>query len=417
MMKYMKHHITAPDRLNAEIALPSSKSISNRALILNAFSDSSKSIDNISICDDTNVMIGALTKKEHNIDIKAAGTAMRFLTAYFACRKGKWTLTGTERMKNRPMKILVDALRNVGAHIEYTEKEGFPPLCIKGQTLTGGDIVLDGSVSSQYISALLLIAPIMTNGLRLHLKGEIISKPYIRLTINLMRKYGVIVYEDDQTFTVPPQQYSDVDNFKVEPDWSSASYWYEMVALSRDEDAEIKLPGLRQGSMQGDAAIVQLFDLLGVSTTFTSSGIVLSKCRLIARKPLVYDFVSMPDMAQTAAVTCCLLNIPFIFNGLQSLKIKETDRLEALKTELFKLGFPLNIYEDKILEWRGDRIQSEALSVINTYEDHRMAMSFAPVSLVLNEGIYISNPGVVSKSYPEFWNDMKSAGFKIYTTD
>ncbi|MDR2385301.1 MAG: 3-phosphoshikimate 1-carboxyvinyltransferase [Tannerella sp.] len=413
----MKYHITAPFHLKEEIILPSSKSISNRVLIINNLSDFPKHIDNISVCDDTNVMINALTKNQHDINIKAAGTAMRFLTAYFACMKGKWILTGTERMKNRPIKILVDALCKAGACIEYVEKEGFPPLRIKGQTLMGGEVVLDGSVSSQYISALLLMAPIMTNGLRLHLKGEIISKPYIRLTINLMRRYGVIVYEDNQIFTVPPQQYSCVNNFSVEPDWSSASYWYEMVALSRDEDAEVKLPGLRQDSLQGDSNIVQLFDLLGVNTTFTSSGAVLSKCKPTARKPFVYDFVSMPDMAQTAAVTCCMLNIPFMFSGLQSLKIKETDRLEALKTELLKLGFPLYIHEDKILAWLGKRIKSEDFPVINTYEDHRMAMSFTPVSLILNEGLFISNPKVVSKSYPKFWNDIKSSGFKIDITD
>jgi 3-phosphoshikimate 1-carboxyvinyltransferase len=413
----MKHHIISPLRLKEEIALPSSKSISNRALILNALSEHPKSIDNISVCDDTNVMISALAKNHHDINIKAAGTAMRFLTAYFACMKGKWTLTGTGRMKNRPVKILVDALRKTGAYIEYMEKEGFPPLRIKGQTLTGGEVVLDGNVSSQYISALLLVAPVMTNGLRLHLEGEIISKPYIRLTINLMRKYGVIVYEDGRTLTIPPQQYSSVDHFTVEPDWSSASYWYETVALSRDEEAEIKLPGLRQDSLQGDSEIVQLFNLLGVNTTFTSSGAVLSKCRPRVEKPFVYDFVSIPDMAQTVAVTCCMMNIPFIFNGLQSLRIKETDRLEALKTELLKLGFPLNIREDKILEWHGERTQSKSFPVINTYEDHRMAMSFAPVSLILSEGLYILNPEVVSKSYPEFWNDLISAGFKINITD
>ncbi|MDR0835493.1 MAG: 3-phosphoshikimate 1-carboxyvinyltransferase, partial [Tannerella sp.] len=240
----MKHHITAPVHLKAEITLPSSKSISNRVLILNALSKNPQNINNISVCDDTDVMIRALTKNEHVIDIKAAGTAMRFLTAYFACMRGKWTLTGTERMKNRPIKILVNALRKTGACVEYVEKEGFPPLQIKGQTLTGGNVVLDGSVSSQYISALLLIAPVMTNGLRLYLEGEIISKPYIRLTINLMKKYGVMVYEDGQTFTVPPQQYSHVSGFSVESDWSAASYWYEMVALSGDEGAEVKLPGL-----------------------------------------------------------------------------------------------------------------------------------------------------------------------------
>jgi 3-phosphoshikimate 1-carboxyvinyltransferase len=409
----MKYHIVAPLKLKAEIVLPSSKSISNRALILNALSESPKDINNISVCDDTSVMIGALAHRERNIDIKAAGTAMRFLTAYLACLKGKWTITGTERMKNRPIKILVDALRSIGAEVEYLEKEGFPPLKISGHTLKGGDVLLDGSVSSQFISALLLVAPIMTNGLRLHLKGEIISKPYINLTIKLMRRYGVIVYEDGQTFTVPPQQYSCINNFMVESDWSAASYWYEMVALCNDEDAEIRLSGLQQESLQGDSEIAKLFYLFGVNTTFTSSGTVLSKHEPTIRKPFVYDFISMPDIAQTAVVTCCLLNIPFLFSGLQSLKYKETNRLEALKTELMKLGYQLTIHEDKIIEWRGERLQISGNPVIETYQDHRMAMAFAPAAFRLNEGLDISDPGVVSKSYPNFWNNLKSAGFKI----
>ena len=413
----MKHFITASHDFKADITLPSSKSISNRVLIINILSEQPRDIENISVCDDTYVMINALTRNEHTIDVKAAGTAMRFLTAYFSCKPGTWTLTGTERMKNRPIKLLVDALRSIGAEIEYLEKDGFPPLRITGHTLLGGDVSLDGSVSSQYISALLLIAPIMTNGLRLHLKGEVISRSYIDLTIKLMRKYGVIVYKDDEIFTVPPQQYSEVDHFTVESDWSAASYWYETMALSRDENAEVILSGLQQNSLQGDSGIVTIFEWLGVNTTFTPTGVVLNKCKPTIRKPLIYNFISMPDMAQTAVVSCCILDIPFIFNGLQSLKIKETDRLEALKNEMLKLGFPLLIHDDKILEWRGDRCRTESNPVINTYDDHRMAMSFAPVSLRMQEGICIADPEVVSKSYPDYWLDMKKAGFQIETAE
>ncbi|MDR0575311.1 MAG: 3-phosphoshikimate 1-carboxyvinyltransferase [Tannerella sp.] len=409
----MIYHTSAPKSLKTKVLLPSSKSISNRALILNALCNHPEKINNISTCDDTEVVIKSLNKDRKNIDIGAAGTAMRFLTAYLSGQKGSYTLTGTERMKNRPIKILVDALRSVGAHIEYVEKEGFPPLHIRGQTLKGGEISLDGSVSSQYISALLMIAPIMTNGLRLHLTGNVISGPYINITIRLMRLFGVIVFEEEQTFTIPPQQYSPVENFTVESDWSAASYWYEMVALCKNDNAAVSLSGLLPDSLQGDASIVALFDKLGVKTTFTLSGTILTKKRQPVSSPFIFDFVSMPDMAQTAVVTCIMLNIPFRFSGLQSLKIKETDRLNALKTELHKLGYQLEIRNENTLEWNGKRCEAESSPVIATYQDHRMAMAFAPVSLCTENGIKIADPEVVSKSYPTYWSDLKKAGFAI----
>jgi 3-phosphoshikimate 1-carboxyvinyltransferase len=370
-------------------------------------------INNISACDDTEVVIKALGESSKNIDIGAAGTAMRFLTAYLSGQKGSYTITGTERMKNRPIKILVDALRSVGAQIEYVEKEGFPPLHIQGQTLKGGEVSLDGSTSSQYISALLMIAPVMTNGLRLHLTGNIISKPYINITIRLMRQFGVIVFEEEQTLTIPPQQYSPVKNFTVESDWSAASYWYEMIALSKDNDATVSLFGLLPDSLQGDASIVELFDKLGVKTTFTVSGAILTKKQRSVDYPFIFDFVSMPDMAQTGVVTCIMLNIPFRFSGLQSLKIKETDRLNALKTELHKFGYQLEIHNENTLEWSGERCEPETSPVIATYEDHRMAMAFAPISLCMENGINIADPEVVSKSYPMYWSDLRKAGFAI----
>ena len=409
----MIYHIKAQNVLNTSILPPSSKSISNRVLILNALCNHPKKINNISICDDTEVVIKALREKKSNINIGAAGTAMRFLTAYLSSQKGNYTITGTERMKNRPIKILVDALRSTGARIKYAEKDGFPPLYIEGQTLKGGDVYLDGGVSSQYISALLMIAPLMTNGLRLHLSSEIISEPYINLTIKLMRRFGVIVFKEDQTYTVPPQQYSFVDNFTVESDWSAASYWYEIIALCKNDNATISLQGLWQDSLQGDASIANLFDKLGVETTFTSSGVTLSKKPAVSDIPFVFDFVSMPDMAQTFAVTCAMLNIPFRFAGLQSLKIKETDRLGALKIELRKLGYLLEVRNENSLEWNGERCEAETLPVIETYEDHRMAMAFAPISLCRENGISIANPEVVSKSYPSFWDDIKKADFLI----
>jgi 3-phosphoshikimate 1-carboxyvinyltransferase len=411
----MNYLIKAPAKLHAEIHLPASKSISNRVLVLNSLCHHPKEIKNISVCDDTDVMIKALRDKDREINIGAAGTAMRFLTAYLSVKKGTRTITGTERMKNRPIKLLVEALRSLGAQIEYLEKEGFPPLRIKGEELTGGDVSLDGSISSQYISALLMIAPLMTNGMRLHLTGDVISRPYINLTIRLMRMFGVIVFEEGQTFTIPPQQYSPVENFTVEADWSAASYWYEMVALCKGEETYISLPGLLPDSLQGDALITKLFDKLGVKTTFTVSGVTLTKKERNTDLPLIFDFIAMPDMAQTAVVTCIMLGIPFRFTGLQSLKIKETDRLVALRTELNKLGYPLTIHDGKNLEWAGEQSNAVQSPVIATYEDHRMAMAFTPISICRKEGIHIADPQVVSKSYPSYWEDLNKTGFSIIT--
>lgn len=409
----MNYLIKAPETLKTEIHLPASKSISNRVLILNSLCNYPKKIDNISVCDDTDVMVKALHDENHEINIGAAGTAMRFLTAFLSVKKGVWTITGTERMKNRPIKLLVEALRSLGARIEYLEKEGFPPLHIKGGTLDGGEISLDGGISSQYISALLMIAPLMTNGMRLHLTGNVISRPYINLTIRLMRLFGVIVFEDGMMYTIPPQQYSPVENFAVEPDWSAASYWYEMIALCKDKNASVSLPGLLQDSLQGDASVAKIFDKLGVKTTFTLSGATLTKKERDIDSLQTIDFVEIPDMAQTTVVTCAMLGIPFKFTGLQSLKIKETDRLEALQTELGKLGYPLTINDGKTLEWDGERSNAASSPVIATYEDHRMAMAFAPISMCKEEGINIADPQVVSKSYPSYWEDLKNAGFSI----
>lgn len=405
----MNYKIKGPAVLKAVVPLPASKSISNRALILNALSYSPYEIVNLSDCDDTAVMVNALNSNGKDFDIKAAGTAMRFLTAFLSKVIGEWTLTGTERMKNRPIKILVDALNSVGARIEYMEKEGYPPLRIFGSALQGGEIALSGGVSSQYISALLMIAPLMEKGLTLRLEGNIISKPYIRLTLQLMKQFGVEADWRDQTIRVAPQEYAPV-RFTVESDWSAASYWYSMMALSKN--AEIELLGLFKNSLQGDAAGAGLFSRLGVGTVFTERGVLLKHNGNRPEK-LVYDFVDEPDLAQTFAVTCVLLNIPFRFTGLQSLKIKETDRMEALKTELRKLGFLLTDCKDSILEWNGERCAPESDPAIATYEDHRMAMAFAPAALVLPEGIRMADPGVVSKSYPHYWDDLKAAGFTI----
>lgn len=405
----MKYRITAPALLKASVKLPASKSICNRALILNALSYSPYDIQNLSDCDDTEVMVKALNSNERDFDIKAAGTAMRFLTAFLSKVVGEWTITGTERMKNRPIKILVDALNALGAKVEYMEKEGYPPLRIFGSALQGGEISLAGGVSSQYISALLMIAPLMENGLTLHLEGNIISKPYINLTLQLMAQYGVKAEWNGSTIKVRPQEYNPIP-FTVESDWSAASYWYAMMALSRN--AEIELLGLFKNSLQGDSAGAKLFAQLGVGTTFTERGVLLRRNGNSVKK-LNYNFVNEPDLAQTFVVACVLMNTPFRFTGLQSLKIKETDRIEALKTELRKLGYLLTDSNDSILEWNGERCEPEEHPVIATYEDHRMAMAFAPAALVRPEGIDIADPEVVSKSYPHFWEDLKAAGYSI----
>lgn len=406
-MNYVIHAPAASWKTSVQ--LPASKSICNRALILNALSHSPYEIQNLSDCDDTDVMVKALNSNDSHFDVKAAGTAMRFLTAFLSKVVGEWTITGTERMKNRPIRILVDALNAVGAKIEYLEKEGFPPLRIMGSALQGGEISLDGGVSSQYISALLMIAPLMEKGLTLHLQGKVISKPYIHLTLQLMKQYGVESEWVGSTIKVAPQSYRPLP-YTVESDWSAASYWYEMMALS--QQAEIELKGLFKESLQGDAAGAKLFAQLGVATDYKAGGVVLRKNGNVCQK-LIYDFVNEPDLAQTFVTTCAFMNIPFRFTGLQSLKIKETDRIEALKCELRKLGYVLTDTNGSILEWNGERCEPEAHPVITTYEDHRMAMAFAPASLVRKEGIEIAHPEVVSKSYPHFWENLESAGFVV----
>ena len=404
----MQYKITAPKSVNISIQLPSSKSISNRALILNAISRSPYKIKNLSDCDDTQVMIDAFEKGENLIDVKAAGTSMRFLTAYMSRVPGEWIITGTERMEERPINVLVDALNSLGARIEYLGKLGFPPLKIRGSALDGGEIYLAGNVSSQFISALLMIGPTMTKGLTIHLEGEIISVPYIKLTLGMMEQYGVKAHWEDRTIKLYPEKYRPIE-YTVESDWSGASYWYEIAALS--DEARIELKGLFKNSMQGDAKVAELFSDLGINTEFTNEGVVLTKTDRITKK-FFHNFVNEPDLAQTFAVTCCLMNIPFLFTGLQTLKIKETDRIEALKKELKKLGYILRDSQNSILEWDGELCKPETDPIIKTYEDHRMAMAFAPAAIKLDH-LTISEPKVVSKSYPQFWKNMESIGFII----
>ena len=412
--------ITPPADIQTCIQLPSSKSICNRALIINALAGSTCRPENLSDCDDTRVMIEALTHMPETIDIMAAGTAMRFLTAYLSVTPGTHVLTGTERMRQRPIKILVDALRSLGAQIEYTENEGYPPLKITGKALEEHSLCLPGNVSSQYISALLMIGPMLAHGLNLELEGEIISRPYINLTLKVMKDFGAKAeWTSDHTLQVAPQPYHPVPYY-VESDWScssrmstfrsAASYWYEIVALSKHE-AVVTLPGLFAQSPQGDAKVAELFEQLGVCTQREGNSVTLKKTHTHTDR-MEYNFVNQPDLAQTFVVTCAMLGIPFRFSGLQSLKIKETDRMAALIAEMRKLGYVLEESEGSVLSWNGTRCAPDESPAIDTYEDHRMAMAFAPAALC-NSTLHIRNPHVVSKSYPRFWEDLLTAGFRI----
>jgi len=410
----MQYILQAPKILQGTIKLPASKSISNRALILNALACKDRSdkefhlIGNLADCDDTNVLIEALHFKTNKIDIKASGTAMRFLTAFLSARNGIWEITGSQRMKDRPVRILAEALNALGAEIEYIEKEGYPPLRIHGKEIKGGEIDIDGRISSQYLSALLMLAPVMQNGLRLHIQGELISRPYVRMTLKIMQQYGVKAEWSNQFIDIKPQHYQAIP-FKVESDWSGASYWYQMLCLSAD--GNILLEGLYPDSLQGDSRVASWFEDLGVHTEYLNGDIRLTKT---AQKVQAFtaDFTDQPDLAQTFAVTCALKGIHFHLSGLQSLKIKETDRIQALIDESRKLGYVFSEKNDNVLEWNGERTDPDVKPLIETYEDHRMAMAFAPSSIMM-EGIRINHPEVVSKSYPAFWNDLESVGFAI----
>ena len=410
------YRLTAPQRLDTTVDLPASKSISNRALIIHALSGGDILPQNISDCDDTEVIVSALQDMPEEINIKAAGTAMRFMTAYLSLIPGTHVLTGTERMKHRPISTLVDALRQLGADIEYTGEQGFPPLRITGKQLPGGNLDMAGCISSQYISAMLIIGPMMERGLSLHLTSDIISRPYIDLTLWMMGEFGASAkWVSADTIVVEPKPYKTRDYF-IENDWSAASYWYEMVALSDDPEATVRLTGLTDGSKQGDSVTRYIFSLLGVKTVLETKKQGVPQTVTLKRNgrcvpKLEYDFVNSPDLAQTFVVTCLAKEIPFHFTGLATLKIKETDRIEALKREARKLGYVIESRNDSELLWNGERCEPSDEG-IDTYEDHRMALAFAPFALK-RPGLAINNPQVVSKSYPKFWEDLKEAGFKF----
>ena len=413
----MQYIINAPSRIDTTIQLPSSKSISNRALVIHALSGGTQLPDNLSDCDDTEVIVRALRDMPPTIDIKAAGTAMRFMTAYLAVTdSGEHVLTGTQRMRHRPIGILVDALRQLGADIQYTGREGFPPLRIRGRRLDGGRLDVAGNVSSQYISALLIAGAAMRNGMELHLTGDIISRPYIDLTLCTMRDFGAKVeWTGPDTIVVEPGGYRPTPYF-IESDWSAASYWYEALCLSGEESV-VRLSGLTDGSRQGDSVARYIFSLFGVKTIFDvrEKGVptTVTLKRFAMNLPrLEFSFINQPDLAQTYVVACAMLDIPFHFKGLSTLRIKETDRIEALKKEMLKLGYVVRSTVDNDLIWNGEKCHADTHPVIDTYDDHRMALAFAPACWRF-PGLRINNPGVVSKSYPRYWEHLRKAGYQI----
>jgi len=408
----MTYKVTPPKSISGSISLPASKSISNRALVLKALAHGTHAIENLADCDDTMVIINAFDRSEEVVDIKAAGTAMRFLTAYYSTQPGTRIITGTERMKQRPIGILVNALRQLGADIEYMEREGYPPLRITGRQLQSKELTLPGDVSSQYISALLMIAPTLPTGLQLSLTGQVTSLPYIDMTLQMLHDFGAAASRNgsmnSMQISVQAGNYQDIP-YTIENDWSAASYWYEMVAICENPNAYVILPHLYADSTQGDWKGSLIFSKLGVQTEFKPEGIRIYKEGKPTEK-LEHDFTKIPDLAQTFAVTCCLMGIPFRFSGLHTLRIKETDRIDALINELHKLGYVLHAEGNEALRWDGEKSQADETPVIATYNDHRMAMAFAPASLRLGS-IMIEHPEVVSKSYPRYWDDLQKAGF------
>ncbi len=400
-----------PEELyEATVMLPLSKSISNRALVMNSLAGESELKFDVAGCDDTSVMVAALSAENGStVNVGAAGSAMRFLTAYFASREGiTVTLEGSERMHRRPIGVLVDALRRCGADIKYAGEDGFPPLVISGRRLKGGELSMPGDVSSQFVSALLMVAPLMDEGLRLTLEGDIVSTPYIKMTIGMMSDRGIVCEMERNVVTVSPGTYNVVDT-PVERDWSSASYWYSIGALS---SSVISMPGLERHSLQGDSVLTKYFEQLGVLTERDDSGALCTMPSPEMYSRIELDLIDQPDLAQTIAVTCCALNVPFTLTGLSTLRVKETDRLEAMCRELDRIGCIAEVRGGSALVWDGARHPVFEMPEIETYDDHRMAMAFAPLSLYI-PGLVIKDAGVVSKSYPGFWDDLINVGFTI----
>lgn len=408
-------HQPIAKKIEGEITLNGSKSISNRLLIIDAICGNKINYSNLSNADDTIYLQKILQSQDHILDAGAGGTTFRFLTAYLAIQEGKEaTLTGSERMQQRPIKVLVEALQQLGADITYEKNKDYPPLKIKGKKLKGGKITLPADISSQYITALLLIAPTLEQGLEIQLKGTIVSIPYIEMTLKMMEYFGA------QTQFSIENKYIKVEHstyipkpFFVESDWSAASYFYSIAILAKD--AKIKLNGLSNQHIQGDAVISDIAKHFGIKTTFLNNAICIEKEATTTKDYFTYDFLRCPDLAQTVVSFCAALCVDATFHGLQTLRIKETDRIQALNDELFNLGLA-TLNETANNTWELQNCMPQVINsyAIKTYEDHRMAMAFAPLALS-TQSISIEEPNVVTKSYPNFWKDLECLGFTINT--
>lgn len=395
--------------LFGKVELPASKSISNRLLIIQRLCKQSFEILNLSEANDTRLLQDILSEDRNVVDAQDAGTTFRFLTAYYAMTEGEKILTGSEQMKKRPIGVLVDALRELGADISYMGKEGYPPIAIRGSKLKGGEISIDGSISSQYISALLLIAPSLSVGLSLHLKGKVASTPYIKMTLKLMNKLGISYLWKGNVITIPSQPYKPLTVI-VEPDWSAASYFFSFAALA--SSSELTLMGLNKESIQGDRIVANLFEQFGVKVSYLKKGIKLRK--EIVENPLLQfdnDFNDYPDMVQSFIPIVAASGLPAVFSGVKSLRIKETNRVEALKIEMKKFGIEIIDLDEDRIELKEQALK-ESKEPIATYNDHRMAMSLASMALT-QDYIEIHDAEVVNKSFPNFWENLDRIGFKI----
>lgn len=405
--------------INTEIQLTGSKSECNRALIISALSKKLVKVENLSNAADTVTLNGILNNLEEEleveiqesktVDVGPAGTAMRFLSAYLSAKNGNFLLTGTERMKQRPIGILAEALKTLGADISYAENDGFPPLNIVGPLhQKTAEVKIKGDISSQYISALLMIAPILPQGLTLEIEGELTSKPYVDMTLDMLAEVGIEHSWNGNSITIKPQLFKP-GTLVVEPDWSAASYWYSIAALA--DEAKIDLPALKEKSLQGDSQIQKIMKIFGIATDKTEKGISISNLGLSLETTQVLDLKTCPDLAQTIIVIAAALGKNMSFTGLETLKIKETDRIAALQNELAKIGVTLT-ENNLVYKLNTDELHFPEKITIATYEDHRMAMAFAPLALLINE-VEIEEMQVVEKSYPYFWEDLKKAGFLV----
>ncbi len=396
------------DPIKASIKITGSKSISNRVLILNALSSTPSEIKNLSKSDDTVTLDSLLRSNEKVLDAHHAGTTFRFMTAYLCLQKGTQVLTGSDRMKERPIGALVEALKEIGADIEYLEKEGYPPLKISGALVQKNNVIeIAADISSQFLSALCMIGPCLSEGLILKLKGELVSKPYLDMTLQLMQKFGVEATFENNRITINPQSYTSIP-YTVESDWSSASYHFAIAAIAGE--AEITLNNFYADSFQADAAILSFCEQLGVEASINNGALEISSSNSVT-KNMAHDFITHPDIAQTIAVIAAAKNMSIKYRGLKTLMIKETDRVAALREELSKIGVTLSELKEDAYEFLQEGELNINSPTFSTYQDHRMAMAFAP--LALRSPIEIENPKVVNKSYPTFWTDLQTLGFRL----